>query len=113
MNGEKNIVTWSCSLAACEECLLCVLRVPAFSLPLRVPPCRSHSPSPGVPSLDDGSQTDHGRRMKTNDFEIRADATLTLVVAEAMEKTGLGQSDILRLCSLRGVPEITSALVGG
>ena len=51
--------------------------------------------------------------MKTNYFKIRADATLALVVAEAMEKTGLGQSDILRLGSLRGVPEITSALVGG
>lgn len=51
--------------------------------------------------------------MKTNYFKIRADATLTLVVAEAMEKTGLGQSDILRLGSLRGVPEITSALVAG
>ena len=51
--------------------------------------------------------------MKTNYFKIRADATLALVVAEAMEKTGLGQSDILRLGSLRGVPEITSALVDG
>jgi len=51
--------------------------------------------------------------MKTNYFKIRADAALTLVVAEAMEKTGLGQSDILRLGSLRGVPEITSALTGG
>jgi hypothetical protein len=50
--------------------------------------------------------------MKTNYFKIRADSTLALVVAEAMEKTGLGQSDILRLGSLRGVPEITSALVG-
>ena len=50
--------------------------------------------------------------MKTHYFKIRADATLALVVAEAMEKTGLGQSDILRLGSLRGVPEITSALVG-
>ena len=56
---------------------------------------------------------DHIRPMKTNYFKIRADATLALVVAEAMEKTGLGQSDILRLGSLRGVPEITSALVGG
>ncbi|MGO8675816.1 MAG: hypothetical protein ACLQVX_08095 [Limisphaerales bacterium] len=51
--------------------------------------------------------------MKTNYFKIRADAALALVVADAMEKTGLGQSDVLRLGSLRGVPEITSALVGG
>ncbi len=51
--------------------------------------------------------------MKTNYFKIRADASLTLVVAEAMEKTGLGQSDILRLGSLRGVPEIATALTGG
>jgi hypothetical protein len=51
--------------------------------------------------------------MKTNYFKIRADAPLTLIVAEAMEKTGLGQSDILRLGSLRGVPEITSALTSG
>ena len=41
--------------------------------------------------------------MKNNYFKIRADAWLALVVAEAMEKTGLGQSDVLRLGSLRGV----------
>jgi hypothetical protein len=51
--------------------------------------------------------------VKTHYFKIRADSTLALVVAEAMEKTGLGQSDILRLGSLRGVPEISSALMGG
>jgi hypothetical protein len=50
--------------------------------------------------------------MKANYFKIRADAKLSLVVAEAMEKTGLGQGDILRLGSLRGVPEITAALAG-
>jgi hypothetical protein len=65
------------------------------------------------PPLNGGPQTDHGRPMKTNYFKIRADAPLALVVAEAMEKTGLGQSDVLRLGSLRGVPEITSALAGG
>ena len=51
--------------------------------------------------------------MKAKYFKIRADATLAVVVAEAVQRTGLGQSDILRLGSLCGVPEITSALVGG
>jgi hypothetical protein len=51
--------------------------------------------------------------MKTKYFKIQADPALALVVAEAMEKTGLGQSDILRRDSLRGVPEITSAMVAG
>ncbi len=49
--------------------------------------------------------------MKANYFKIRADPRLSLVVAEAMEKTGLGQGDVLRLGSLRGVPEITAALL--
>ena len=51
--------------------------------------------------------------MKTDDYKIRADAALALVVSEAMARTGLGQSDVLRLGSLRGVPEITIALAAG
>jgi hypothetical protein len=51
--------------------------------------------------------------MKTDYYKIRADADLALVVADAMARTGLGQSDVLRLGSLRGVPEITTALTAG
>ena len=51
--------------------------------------------------------------MKTEYYKIRADAALALVVSEAMARTGLGQSDVLRLGSLRGVPEITTALTAG
>lgn len=41
------------------------------------------------------------------------DPGLALVVSEAMARTGLGQSDVLRLGALRGVPEITMALTAG
>ncbi|MCX5682335.1 MAG: hypothetical protein NT049_01450 [Planctomycetota bacterium] len=51
--------------------------------------------------------------MKTDYYKIRADAALALVVSDAMSRTGLGQSEVLRLGSLRGVPEITMALTGG
>lgn len=51
--------------------------------------------------------------MKTDYYKIRADPGLALVVSEAMARTGLGQSDVLRLGALRGVPEITMALTAG
>jgi hypothetical protein len=48
--------------------------------------------------------------MKTQFFKIRADDDLALIVQEAVARTGLGQSDIIRLGSLRGIPEVTAAL---
>lgn len=51
--------------------------------------------------------------MKTDYYKLRADAALALVVSEAMTRTGSGQSDVLRLGALRGVPEITTALTAG
>ena len=63
--------------------------------------------------IDSGPHSAHVRPMKTEYFKIRADSALALVVADAMAKTGLGQSDVLRLGSLRGVPEVTTALATG
>jgi hypothetical protein len=51
--------------------------------------------------------------VKTDYYRIRADATLALVVADALARTGLGQSDVLRLGAWRGVPKITIALTAG
>jgi hypothetical protein len=63
--------------------------------------------------VDTGPQTTHIRPVKTDYYKIRADAALAMVVADAMARTGLGQSELLRLGSMRGVPEITVALAAG
>ncbi len=63
--------------------------------------------------IDSGPHPTHTRTVKTDYYKIRADAALALVVSDAMSRTGLGQSDVLRLGSLRGVPDITIALTGG